>query len=91
MPVVVPFFTFVALASPQAFKATSGIFGPWVANSEGVPSIAGLCLHAIVFLFLSWILVRVVSLYETRDDQDDQNTKSFQQNLFLFNGKSRYI
>ena len=85
MPVVVPFFTFVALASPQAFKATSGVFGPWVANSEGLPSIAGLCLHALVFLFLSWILVRVVSTYETRDNQDDQNTKHFQEYRFLFN------
>ena len=87
MPVIVPFFTFVALASPQAFKATSAIFGPWVANPMGTPSIAGLCLHALVFLLLSWILVRVVSTYETRDDQDDQNTKHFQEDRFLYNGK----
>ena len=87
MPVVVPFFSFVALASPQAFKATSGVFGQWVANTDGIPSIAGLCLHALVFLFLSWILVRVVSTYETRDNQDDQNTKHFQEDRFLFNGK----
>lgn len=87
MPVVVPFFTFVALASPQAFRATTGVFGPWVANPDGIPSIAGLCLHALVFLFLSWILVRVVSTYETRDNQDDQNTKRFQEDRFLYNGK----
>jgi len=87
MPVVVPFFTFVALASPQAFKATSAIFGPWVANQMGTPSIAGLCLHALVFLLLSWILVRFVSTYETRDDQDDQNTQRFQEDQFLYNGK----
>ena len=85
MPVIAPFLTFVALASPQSFKATSGIFGPWVANSDGLPSIAGLCLHALVFLFFSWILVRVVSAYETRDNQDDQNTKRFQEDRFLFN------
>jgi len=72
MPVVVPFVTFVALASPQAFQATRGIFGPWVAGPEGLPSIAGLCLHALVFLILSWLLYRVISTYETRDDQDDQ-------------------
>jgi len=87
MPVVVPFLTFVALASPQAFKATSGIFGPWVANTDGLPSIAGQCLHALVFLILSWLLSRVLSTYETRDDQDDQNTKHFQEDRFLFNGK----
>jgi len=83
MPVVVPFIAFVTLASPQAFKATSGIFGPWVAGPEGLPSIAGLCLHAIVFLILSWLLSRVLSTYETRDDQDDQNTKNYQDNRFL--------
>jgi hypothetical protein len=87
MPVVVPFLTFVALASPQSFRATSGIFGPWVANTDGLPSIAGLCLHALVFLILSWLLSRVLSTYETRDDQDDQNTKHFQEDRFLFNGK----
>jgi hypothetical protein len=85
MPVVVPFFTFVALASPQAFKTTSSVIGPWIANSDGVPSIAGLCLHALVFLFLSWLLVRVVSTYETRDNQDDQNTDNYQKNRFIFN------
>ena len=87
MPVVAPLLTFVVIASPQAFKATSGIFGPWVANSDGLPSIAGLFLHALVFLILSWLLGRVVSRYETRDEQDDQNTKHFQQDRFLFNGK----
>ena len=87
MPVVVPFVTFVALASPQAFQATRGIFGPWVAGPEGLPSIAGLCLHAhaLVFLILSWLLTRVVSTYETRDDQDDQNTKKYQDDQFIFN------
>jgi hypothetical protein len=87
MPVVVPFVTFVALASPQAFKATSAIFGSWIANQEGGPSIAGLCLHALVFLILSWLLTRVVSAYtyETRDDQDDQNTKKYQEDRFIFN------
>lgn len=87
MPVVVPFITFVALASPQAFQVTRGIFGPWVAGPEGLPSIAGLCLHALVFLILSWLLYRVVSTYtyETRDDQDDQNTKKYQEDQFIFN------
>ena len=85
MPVVVPFVTFVALASPQAFQATRGIFGSWIANQEGGPSIAGLCLHALVFLILSWLLTRVVSTYETRDDQDDQNTKKYQDDQFIFN------
>ena len=87
MPVIAPFFTFVAVASPQAFKATSGIFGSWVANQDGSPSIAGLCIHAIVFLILSWLLSRFVSTYETRDDQDDQNTKHYQEDRFIFRGK----
>lgn len=87
MPVVVPFITFVALASPRAFKTTSGIIGPWVANTEGVPSVAGLCIHALVFLFLSWLLTRVVSTYGSRNMDDDQNTKNYQENRFLFNDK----
>jgi hypothetical protein len=86
MPVIVPFFTFVALASPQAFKVTSSVFGPRIATPDGLPSIAGLCLHAFVFLIISWLLTRVLSTYETRDDQDDQNTKRYQEDQFIFNG-----
>jgi len=87
MPVVVPFLTFVALASPQAFKATSSVIGPWIANPEGVPSFAGLCIHALVFLFLSWLLARVVSTYGSRNAADDQSTKNYQENRFLFGKK----
>ena len=40
-----------------------------------------------VFLILSWLLTRVVSTYtyETRDDQDDQNNKKYQEDRFIFN------
>ena len=55
---VIPFATFVAIASPQAFELTRTLLGGWVASGEGVPKLGGLLLHALVFVILTHFLWR---------------------------------
>jgi len=57
---IIPFLTFAALASPQAFMLVRSILGGWVASADGLPKMAGLLLHALVFVVLThflWVLV----------------------------------
>jgi hypothetical protein len=79
-----PFVFFVALASPLAFKTTRGILGGSIAGPEGLPKLPGLLLHALVFVLIMKSLRK--SNYETADDQDDQNTKRYQDGRFIFDG-----
>jgi len=85
---------FIALASPTAFKTTRGVFGNWVASPDGLATFKGLVLHAIVFLLIMFLVHMVFGkksgyleadgmTFETRDDQDDQNNKHFQENRFM--------
>ena len=54
---LIPFVAFVFISSPEAYKLVSGILGRWVANAEGLPTYAGLVLHALVFvLFVGFIM-----------------------------------
>ena len=87
-------FAFIALASPTAFKTTRGVFGNWVATPEGLATFKGLLLHGIVFLLIMFLVHMVFGkksgyltadgmTFETRDDQDDQNNKHFQENRFV--------
>jgi hypothetical protein len=55
---LIPFATFVAIASPQAFELTRKVAGSWIATSEGVPKLGGLILHALVFIILTHLLWR---------------------------------
>jgi hypothetical protein len=55
---VIPFATFVAIASPQAFELTRTLLGGWIATGEGVPKLGGLMLHALVFVILTHMLWR---------------------------------
>jgi hypothetical protein len=57
---IVPFAVFFAVANPETFKLTRSIFGGWVANSYGLPTTAGLLLHALVFVILAHFLWRLV-------------------------------
>jgi hypothetical protein len=76
---IVPLLTFVVVANPAAFKVTRQIFGDWVAGPEGLATIPGLLLHALVFLFL----VRVLgpgrkSKFVTRGAQQDEEISHWQ-------------
>jgi hypothetical protein len=69
--------------------------GSWIADPLGVPTIPGLLLHGLVFVILMAVLGALFGKssgyltagglrFETRDDQDDQNTKHYQQDRFVF-------
>jgi hypothetical protein len=75
---IVPVLTFVLVANPAAFKVTRGLFGDWVAGPEGLATIPGLLLHALVFLFLVKILGPGRSKYQTRGAQQDQEASHWQ-------------
>jgi hypothetical protein len=49
---IVLFFLFALLASPLAFKAVRSILGTWVASAEGLPTFAGVFLHALVLILV---------------------------------------
>jgi hypothetical protein len=57
----VPFGAYVVIASPQAYQAVRGILGSWVANAEGLPTTAGLLLHALVYILLVGFLMRLLN------------------------------
>jgi hypothetical protein len=48
---------FVIFASPMTFKLVQGILGKWVANPYGLPTGAGLVLHALLFGLVVYFLM----------------------------------
>lgn len=55
---ITPAILYMLVASPMTYQATRGVFGPWVASSEGTARIGGLILHAIVFILLATLAMR---------------------------------
>lgn len=53
---ILPFITFFIVANPETFKLVRSLAGDWVASSYGVPTVAGLLLHALVFVLLTTFL-----------------------------------
>jgi len=85
---------FAAVASPASYRTTRQ-FGTWIAGPDGMPTIPGLLLHGLVYIILMAVLSVLFGRssgyltagglrFETRDDQDDQNTKHFQEDQFVF-------
>ena len=58
---LIPFGSYVVIASPQAYKAVRGVLGSWVANAEGLPTTAGLLLHALVFILIVGFFMRLLN------------------------------
>lgn len=48
---------FLIFASPMTFKVVQGILGKWVASTYGVPTTAGLVLHAVLFGLVTYALM----------------------------------
>jgi hypothetical protein len=46
------FVLFALLASPAAFRTVRSVLGSWVASTEGLPTVAGVLLHALVFVLV---------------------------------------
>lgn len=57
---IVPFIVFFVVANPETFKLVRSVAGSWVASADGLPTTAGLLLHALVFVILAhyaWVAV----------------------------------
>jgi len=52
----IPFITFFVVANPCTFKLTRKVLGSWIAAADGLPTTAGLLLHALVFVLLAHFL-----------------------------------
>jgi len=57
---IIPFTVFFVVANPQTFKLVRSILGSWVASADGLPTTAGLLLHALVYVLLAHFLWRLV-------------------------------
>ena len=57
---LVPFTVFFVVANPATFKAVRSIAGSWVASADGLPTTAGLLLHALVFVIVAHFLWRLI-------------------------------
>jgi len=57
---IVPFSVFFIVANPMTFKAVASVLGKWVADSQGLPTQAGVLLHALVFVLLAHFLWKLV-------------------------------
>ena len=57
---LVPFVVFFIVANPATFKAVRGIAGNWVSSADGIPTTAGLLLHALVFVLVAHFVWRLI-------------------------------
>jgi len=54
---LVPFILFFILASPVMYQVTRKVFGRWVSTPDGLPSAAGVALHALVYTTIVGIIM----------------------------------
>lgn len=59
---VIPFVAYLIVANPATYKAVRGVAGGWVASAEGLPTLAGLALHAVVLVLLVTVVMRFLPL-----------------------------
>lgn len=57
---------FFIVANPALFKMMRQVLGSWVASAEGLPSTAGLLLHAVVFAVLARFIMRALARRQAR-------------------------
>ena len=57
---LVPLAVFFVVANPATFKAVRSLAGSWVASADGLPTTAGLLLHALVFVIVAHFVWRLV-------------------------------
>ena len=76
MSLILQLIAFVLLASPASFRLTRKFLGGWISTTDGLASIAGLILHAFVFL----LVVRLVrtSGFATFDQAQDENNRHYE-------------
>jgi hypothetical protein len=57
---IIPFVAYLIVANPATYKAVRGVAGGWVANPDGLPTLAGLALHAVVLVLLVTVIMRLL-------------------------------
>ena len=57
---VLPFIVFFIVANPETFKLVRKVAGGWVASADGLPTQAGVLLHALVFILALHFLWKLV-------------------------------
>ena len=57
---VIPFLAYIAVAHPATYKATRGVLGSWVASADGLATTKGVAMHAVVFVLLATLLMRLL-------------------------------
>ena len=57
---VIPFVAYIAVAHPATYKATRGVLGNWVASADGLATLKGVALHAVVFVLLVSLLMNFI-------------------------------
>lgn len=57
---VLPFIVFFIVANPETFKLVRKVVGGWVASADGLPTQAGVLLHALVFVLALHFLWKLV-------------------------------
>jgi hypothetical protein len=57
---IIPFVAYVAVAHPATYKLTRKVLGDWIANAEGLATLPGLALHAVVFVLLVSLLMNFI-------------------------------
>ena len=63
--VLIYLILFYLVANPATFKMVRKVLGSWVASAEGLPTSAGLLLHAVVYVTLACYLpAKIVSTYD---------------------------
>ena len=50
---------FFIVANPDTFRLLRAILGSWVAGPNGCPTTAGLILHTIVFVLVTWGMMNI--------------------------------
>ena len=56
---ILPALAFMIVASPSTYQVVRSVAGNWVATPDGTAKLGGLFLHAIVFILLVTLLMRL--------------------------------
>lgn len=52
---------FFLISSPEMYQLTRRLFGSWVSGPTGCSNTAGLILHSVVFLLITWALMNITA------------------------------
>ena len=56
---LIPALAYMLVASPETYKLVRSVAGSWVATPEGTAKLGGLALHAVVFVLVVSLLMRL--------------------------------